>query len=355
MYSIWLLSIFKNLFFTYSVQCALPEIVINSFSEHIVSVISSIISTSIYLFTRPYIDEEGNVQFGETKANEDGNKIRHSIEEIPKIGKTAFVDGKKIKRNKGETINSAIKRYFDVNFKNKEVVVQATADGVKLDQIGKFLYPGEDVENYSEKRKTITILDELISISTNKSWNKNLLDENGNIKNHGGYDCTNGFNYYDTQFALDDSGVIWGGTIVVRIDKNNRAYFYDLNKTRVIGYHQDVNNINPVKIGSSDTLIEDSLSQESPTDNTNNMQKNQNNAQESNGKQHLLGAVIEEGATTEENSVLEYNSTAKSRTRLERYENEAVRKVAGAMSVRLGTAREFLKPIIQIHHRTRMI
>jgi len=192
-----------------------------------------------------------------------------AIKESKTMGKVAFLDGKRIQRQKGESVNHAIRRYFNETFKNRIITVEESQDNVKLDQIGKYLYPGEAIGLRDEKRAISSILDEIIEIGTDKQWSQNLLDENGNVKNHAGLDCDGGFNYYDTKFAVDNSGVIYGGRVIARIDKNGRAYFYDIDKIREVGY-QDENEFYPVR--SLSTSLEDSLPQNGETVNSNDMQ-----------------------------------------------------------------------------------
>lgn len=205
-----------------------------------------------------------------------GSDEQFAIKESKTMGKVAFLDGKRIQRQKGESVNHAIRRYFNENFKNKVITVEESQDDVKLDQIGKYLYPGHDEKIPKEKRPIASILDEIIEIGTDKQWSQNLFDENGNVKNHAGLDCDGGFNYYDTKFAVDNSGVIYGGRVIARIDKNGRSYFYDIDKIREVGY-QDENEFYPVI--SKTTSLEDSLPQNAETVNSNDMQNFENDTQ----------------------------------------------------------------------------
>lgn len=203
-------------------------------------------------------------------------KVKYSIKVNEKIGKVAFLDGKSIPQEQGEKLNHAIRRFFNENFKGHIITVFDNNDELSLDQIGKYLYARHKIEHNYEKRKIVAILDELIAIADNKSWSKNLLDKDGNVKKHAGLDCSNGFNYYDTKFAIDNSGIIWGGTIIARIDKNNDIYFYDLDNIREVGY-MDVKNFNPT---SSDTTspIDNNISQPETIVNTNSTQNSENDA-----------------------------------------------------------------------------
>ncbi|MBQ2897615.1 MAG: hypothetical protein IJE46_04770 [Clostridia bacterium] len=197
-----------------------------------------------------------------------------AIKESKEMGKVAFLDGKRIKRQKGESVNHAIRRYFNEIFKNKVITVEESQDDMQLDQIGKFLYPGKDAKIPKEKKPIASILDEIIEIGADKQWSQNLLDENGNVKNHAGLDCDGGFNYYDTKFAVDNSGVIYGGRVIARIDKNGRAYFYDIDKIREVGY-QDENEFYPA-ISKTTSLTQYSLPQNAETVNSNDMQGTSN-------------------------------------------------------------------------------
>ena len=207
---------------------------------------------------------------------DDSGQIKYSIMFNDKIGDVAFLDGKIIKQASGEKIQHAIRRFFNKNFRGHIITITESEDNINLDQIGKYIYSRHKIEHNYEKRKVVPILNELIEIAKNKTWNKNLLDKNGNPKNHAGLDCSNGFNYYDTQFAVDDSGIIWGGTIIARIDKNKNIYFYDLDNIREVGY-MDVKNFNPTSSNTT-SLDDNSLTQELPDVNTNSTQKSQKNS-----------------------------------------------------------------------------
>ena len=222
-----------------------------------------------------------------------GEKVSYMIKESELHGKVAFVDGKNIPRQKGESIPHAIRTYFNKKFRGQEITVDSTQDNVIMDRIGKYLYPGDEKTEYiPEKNRVASIIDEIIKISDNKTWNKNLLDKDGNVKNHGGLDCSGGFNYYDTKFAVDNSGVIYGGTVIVRIDKQGRLYFYDLDNIREAGY-QDENEFYPVKeispsfsfanenISSAKekTSLNENIPQNTPVVNGNNSGNSTNNTQ----------------------------------------------------------------------------
>ncbi len=243
------------------------------------------------------------------KGDDSGN-IKFSIMFNEKIGKVAFLDGKRIPRDKGEKLNHAIRRFFDENFKGHQIIAEESNDNVVLDQIGKYLYSGEIVDKYNEKRQIVSVLDELVEIAVNKQWRENLYDKNGNVKKHGGFDCSNGFNYYETQFAVDDSGVIWGGTVIARIDKNDNVYFYDLDNIREVGY-QDVNSFNPV-IKSSSTSPNNKIPQKKPVVKNNLMQKNGNNAEIS--KNNIMTASSKDKKLSFSETVARNQSEAKNVT-----------------------------------------
>lgn len=203
---------------------------------------------------------------GDTETSLQGEETERKTGSIKTDGKKniAFLDGLKIDRQPGEKRNEAIKRFFNNNFKNKEIEIIENQEKVTTDQIGKYLYPGEIRQNYDVKINSIPILDDIIKVATNKTHSADLL-VNGQKKNHSGLDATNGWDYYDTLFAVDDSGVIWGGKVVVRDAKNGKSYFYDLDEIRVVGY-QDVNEFNPVEYGQ--TTLTNNILPKNEFDNT---------------------------------------------------------------------------------------
>lgn len=213
-------------------------------------------------------------------------RVPESYEELtskPDID-IAFLDGLKIDRQPGEKRNEAIKRFFNNNFKNKEIEIIENQEKVTTDQIGKYLYPGEIRQNYDVKINSIPILDDIIKVATNKTHSADLL-VNGQKKNHSGLDATNGWDYYDTLFAVDDSGVIWGGKVVVRDAKNGKSYFYDLDEIRVVGY-QDVNEFNPVEYGQ--TTLNNNILPKNEFDNT---------KLDGNNRQYSISSETEAGDT----------------------------------------------------------
>ena len=172
-----------------------------------------------------------NIGFGE---------ISYSIMSSSLHGNVAFLDKKLISLKPGEkSFNQAVKRFFKEAFKGTEVEVLSTKDTINLDQIGKYLYT--DVSNV--KRVAVNILDDMIRVGKNKRHSKDLVI-NGIKKSHAGLDASNVWDYYDTKFVIDNSGIISGAEIVVRKSKNGKDYFYDINKIREVGY-QDVNEFNP--------------------------------------------------------------------------------------------------------------
>lgn len=200
-----------------------------------------------------------NIGFGEVQAH-------YSINRSDLLGNVAFVDKNLVDKLKGESLNKAIKRFFDTNLKGLEIEVISTNNKINLDQIGKYLHPGEILPNYNIKQIAVNVLDDMIKIGENKRHSKDLM-VNGIVKNHAGLDAKNGWDYYDTKFAIDNSGVIWGAEIIVRKSKNGKDYFYDINKIREIGY-QDVNEFNPVKY-SLTSLYNTTISQKDTGVNTN--------------------------------------------------------------------------------------
>lgn len=185
------------------------------------------------------------------------SEVRYSIVHSDKLGDIAFLDKDLIKKNDNESYNQAIKNFFNDNFKNREIEILENKETVNLDQIGKYLHPGSKVENYKEKQVASQILDDIIRIAKNKTHNEDLMVD-GKKKEHSGLNADNGWDYYDTQFAIDESGIIYGGVIIVRKSKNGKNYFYDIDKIREVGY-QDVKEFNPVKYGR--TSLKDNITQ----------------------------------------------------------------------------------------------
>ncbi len=175
-------------------------------------------------------------------------------------------------------------------------------------------------EMFNQKMRLVPSLQDLL-MNANANW------QSPDHKNHKLFK-QNGFENYRGKVRIDN--VIFNS--VVRVGKAKFGnVFYDIN-LEVDSYLPHTEN-SASDINESTSI--DNIPQSMETVNDYSMQED---------KKYLLGAVISE---ENETTAPEYQSTAKSRTRLERYENDAVRKVADAMSVRLGTAREFLKPIIQ--------
>ena len=194
--------------------------------------------------------------------------IRYSIHNIKGFGDIVFLDKKLINASSFNSHKEAIKKFFVDNLKDKEITILESKDVVNIDQIGKYLYPGEKVERYSEKLTAIEILSDIVKIGRNKKHSKDLIVD-GKIKNHAGYDASNGWDYYETQFCLDNTGIVYGGTVVVRKSKNGKDYFYDLNNIREVGYQDELKNY-PVKYGQ--TSLEDNIPHKKPIVNNNSMQ-----------------------------------------------------------------------------------
>jgi hypothetical protein len=191
-----------------------------------------------------------------------------SIKNSLLMGNVAFIDKKLIKQKNGESFNAAVRRFFNKHFKGMEVETLKDENSVTFDQIGKYLYPGKAIEDYNTKRVAGNILDDIIRVSENKRHLPDLMI-NGQKKSHAGLDASGGWDYYDTKFAVDNSGIIWGGTVIARVSKNGKAYFYDLDKIKEVGY-QDVNEFNPVKYSLSTS--DNSISKNSEKSNTDNSQ-----------------------------------------------------------------------------------
>ncbi|MBE7020893.1 MAG: M48 family metallopeptidase [Ruminococcaceae bacterium] len=200
--------------------------------------------------------------------------IRYSIHNIKGFGNIVFLDKKLINASNFNSHKKAIKKFFVDNLKDKEITILESKDIVNIDQIGKYLYPGEKVERYSEKLTAIEILSDIVKIGKNKKHSKDLIVD-GKTKKHAGYDALNGWDYYETNFCLDNSGIVYGGTIVVRKSKNGKDYFYDLNNIREVGYQDELKNY-PVKYGQ--TSLKDNIPQKQSIVNTNSMQKDKKNS-----------------------------------------------------------------------------
>ena len=226
------------------------------------------------------------------KVGNANSEVRYSIIHSDKMGDIAFLDKELIKKNDNESYNQAIKNFFNDNFKNHEIEILENKETVNLDQIGKYLHPGSKVENYREKQVASQILDDIIRIAKNKTHSEDLMVE-GKKKEHSGLNADNGWDYYDTQFAIDESGIIYGGVIIVRKSKNGKNYFYDIDKIREVGY-QDVKEFNPVKYGR--TSLKDNISQPGTIVNNNSMQNSEKNTKTkqfsiSNNENTLTGEV----------------------------------------------------------------
>ena len=179
----------------------------------------------------------------ESSKNSIDTSLKYSIIDDEYVGKIAYLNGISITRKPGETIETAIRRDFKARFKDTLVNVFATGEIVKMDQIGKFVYGASAMHDI--KQRSYPILDDMIRIATNKRWSEDLPGPDEKAKNHAGLDCSGGFNYFDTYFAMDtsdknDTGVIiYSGTIICRIDKHGRRYFYDLDDIREAGYRDE--------------------------------------------------------------------------------------------------------------------
>lgn len=194
--------------------------------------------------------------------------LKYSILNVNGFGNVVFLDEKMLKTKNYKTYKDAIKHFFVNNLKNTEITLLENGDTVNFDQIGKFLHPGETVEKYKEKLTAIEILKDIVKIGKNKKHLDDLM-VNGKVKKHSGYDAFNGWDYYDTYFCVDNSGVVYGGTIIVRKSKNGKDYFYDLDNIREAGYQDELKNY-PVKYGQ--TSLKNNIPYQVSIVNNNSMQ-----------------------------------------------------------------------------------
>lgn len=295
----------------------------------------------------PFVDEVGNVQFSEKGSGEKRYLLAGEFPDGRKVYKTNYPIGTPKTVKQQDIINVVqnvwSKKPITLNIGNEQIEAQFDPELTERSDLSKIAF-GNRKGNASDKRITLNLSSDLYMIASDAMYT-GLKKEVGK-KDNPAHDNVIQWRYFATNLIYEEED----GTLIpcyMNIDvkqKEDGNYFYSFGIEKGTAPQTLLAVVNDNK---SPTVPDNNIPHQKAIVNNNDMQKSQNNAQGSNGKQHFLGAVIEEGATTEENSVLEYNSTAKSRTKLERYENEAVRKVADAMSVRLGTAREFLKPIIQ--------
>ncbi len=75
----------------------------------------------------------------------------------------------------GETKNQAIKRYFAENIRGKVANIVSSGEQAQFDQIKKYLYPGKGVREMDAKREAVAILEDMVSIRTNKRHSADLL------------------------------------------------------------------------------------------------------------------------------------------------------------------------------------
>lgn len=150
----------------------------------------------------------------------------------------------------GETQNQAIKRFFDENLKGREANIVSSGETAQFDQIGKYLYPGHKVKNMSVKKTAVAILKDMVSLGTDKRHMDDLLVD-GHRKSHSGLNAENGWDYYTTRFAVDKSGTIWEGTLIIRKSINGKDYFYDLDNIKKTGRLDVDKKSNPINMGQS--------------------------------------------------------------------------------------------------------
>ncbi len=347
--------------------------------------------------TRPYIDAEGMVQFSDKGSGEK----RYAIETLPDGKKYVQADRQVIKGTDTTQWAKDVKDYIDNEIRKGKDVQVITDDGdvlsITADTSGKARFRNDVLqadgiyrkmtdEEYATKLRAETHIDEVAQISKR---GKDIVPDD---KNHPF--AKGGFNYR-TAYFKDFDGQYYRLTLSVGINGEIKTV-YNVGKIKEAQFPRgSKTKQNNSAVGTSASM--NNIPHQKDIVNNNDMQKGQNDAQGSNGKQHLLGgetSVVADSKTLAEARRMnlkgisqseifqktgwykgfdgkwkteidsddaglfknvaetkadapEYNSTAKSRTRLERYENEAVRNIADAMSVRLGTARELFKPIIK--------
>ncbi len=348
--------------------------------------------------TGPYIDDEGNVQFSERGSVEK----KYAIETLPDGRRYVQADRQVMFSSDPDSWGADLENYVNDEIRKGNDVKVTSEDGNVLTITAKTAWklgsrneiPMPDGtkrlmtdDEYATKLTAGSHIDEIAQLL---KGNDKYKDDK---KNHDF--AKDGFTYKNA-FFRDFDGTYY--KLDVSIGKNGEIKsIYNIGKMQKRSF--PVSGSSSPKGGArkNGKASKNNIPHQGAIVNNNDMQKGQNNAQGKDGSQHLLGgetSVVANNKTLAEARRMnlkgepqaeifretgwyfgldrkwkteidsadaglfknvaepkidapEYNSTAKSRTRLERYENEAVRNIADAMSVRQGTAREFLKPIIQ--------
>nr|MBR6100729.1 hypothetical protein [bacterium] len=168
--------------------------------------------------------------YNETKSKVTSEDIKLSLMYSKDTGNVAVYDGVNfiVDPSKNESWN--VKKYFNDNFKGKEV------NGVIFDQARKYAYPGKKQANVKTvKNPSVTILDDILN-SNYKMVHEpaKIINENGSIKNHSGLDMSGGINRYSVKIGIPNNNKvnIYDADFLTRIDKNGKEYFYDIDKIK---------------------------------------------------------------------------------------------------------------------------
>jgi hypothetical protein len=353
--------------------------------------------------TSPYVDDEGMVQFGE---GEQGEK-RYAIETLPDGKKYVQADRQVMFSSNPDSWGADLEKYVNDEIRKGKDVKVTSEDGNVLTITAKTAWKLGDRnevtmpdgnkrlmtdDEYATKLTAGSHIDEIAQLL--KGNDKYVPD----TKDHDF--AKDGFTYKNA-FFRDFDGTYY--RLGVSIGRNGEIKtIYNIGNMQERSFPGDGSSSPKGGARKNGKASKNNIPHQKAIVNNNDMQKSQNNAQGKGGSQHLLGgetSVVADSKTLAEARRMnlkgkpqseifretgwykgidkkwkkvidekdaelfktddkkqyalgeevtpEYNSTAKSRTRLERYENEAVRNIAEAMSVSIGDAREIFKPIIK--------
>lgn len=198
--------------------------------------------------------------------------IKYALHNDKQLGKIAYIDKKLINPKSGQSNRDAAIEFFETNLHGLDIVVQSSGETVKIQQHDKYYYGSK--YNVDKKIKITQIIDDMLLIGKNKSWKQNKTTDNqGNIKKHLGLSASRGWDYYDTQFMLENNkGTydVYSAVIVVRKSGDGMDYLYEINKFNKIKEVQYlVSKLNSRLVGNNTSSITNSISNSSSNVNTN--------------------------------------------------------------------------------------